>query len=75
MDQSEASKHRQTWSPSWTCAHLDSDTLPVNTAYENLTNIVDSKLNMDKDNSKDAEELERILKELIGDLPAVAARK
>ena len=55
VDKSEASKHRQTWSPFWTCAHWDSDMLPVNSAYENLTNIVNSKLDMDKDTSKDTE--------------------
>ena len=71
VDQSEASKHRQTWSPSWTCAHLDSDMLPVNTAYEKLTNIVNSKLDMDKDKSKDTEEIERILKELMEDPPVI----
>ena len=71
VDKSEASKHRQTWSPFWTCAHWDSDMLPVNSAYENLTIIVNNKLDMDSDKSKDTEEIERILNELIKDPPVV----
>ena len=35
--------------------------LPVNSAYENLTNIANSKLDMDIDKSIDTEEIERIL--------------
>ena len=67
--QSETSKHRQTWSPSWTCVHLDLDMLPVHSTDNILTNTANSKLEMDNNQAKEAADIEEILNELIKDPP------
>ena len=69
MSQSEASKHWQTWSPSWTCVHLDLDMLPVSSADNTLTNTAISKTEMDNNQAKEAADIEEILNELIKDPP------
>ena len=65
LDQSRASKHRQTTPPSWPCVQLNSDALSDNTCCEKKLDFSDYKLNnstMDKDNIKDSVEMEKIYK-------------
>ena len=74
LDQSEASKHRQTTPPYWPCDQLDIGALPDNTYCKKILDINDYRLTastMSKESYKGSEYMEKVLQELLEELTAM----